>query len=210
MKRKSGSSISWLQRQARDPFVQARQEQGLVARSAFKLQQLRAVRPGDTVLDLGAAPGGWSQIALAAGAAKVVAVDLLPHSLKDTDSRLHWIQGDFTQSDISRQIHHLGPFSVVLCDAAPSYSGQASLDHLRLIILAEAASEVAQAVFDRAHAKRCTMVVKVSRGGQEIQFRDKLKKLFNSVEFVKPEASRQASTEIYLVARGLQSSLLKL
>ena len=201
---RSGSSQQWLQRQARDVFVKERAVHGFVSRAAFKLEQLdsrrRLIRPGCAVLDLGAAPGGWTQVALRRGAGNVVSCDLLPHSIPANDphaSSVRWLRGDFTRPEVQDEISRLlgGRADVVLCDAAPDYGG-GSLDHIRLVALAKTAAELAEKFLGTHGA----LALKVSRGGEEVKLRDALKKRFAKVEFVKPEASRQESSEIYLLA----------
>ena len=201
LQRQSASSKQWLNRQSKDQFVRKRREESFISRSAFKLSELslsqRFIHAKSTVLDLGAAPGGWTQVALRAGARKVVSVDLLPPSLPSNILGVDWIIGDFTTPEVIRQIKEKQErYSVVLCDAAPSYSGQKSLDHMRLITLAEVASDLAS---EMLALKGGTFMVKVSRGGEEIRFRDRLRKQYSKVEFIKPKASRQESTEIYLL-----------
>ena len=201
LQKQSASSKQWLNRQSKDQFVRKRREESFISRSAFKLSELSLsqcfIHAKSTVLDLGAAPGGWTQVALRAGARKVVSVDLLPPSLPPNILGVDWIIGDFTTPEVIRQIKEKQErYSVVLCDAAPSYSGQKSLDHMRLITLAEVASDLAS---EMLALKGGTFMVKVSRGGEEIRFRDRLRKQYSKVEFIKPKASRQESTEIYLL-----------
>ena len=206
-KSKSGSSQMWLQRQARDVFVKERDKQGYVARAAFKLLDMdakrRFLKPRAAVLDLGAAPGGWTQVALRKGCGPVVSCDLLEHSLPPGDPclpQLQWIKGDFTSAEVqARMAARLGgQCDVLLCDAAPDYAGQASLDHIRLIALARTAFDLSDTLLK---ARGGTLVVKVSRGGDEIKLREAMRRKFVSAEFVKPEASRKESTEIYLLAQ---------
>lgn len=201
------SSQLWLKRQARDPFVRQRDEQGFASRAAFKLAALDAkygllkARGGGApkvVLDLGAAPGGWTQVALRAGAL-VTSVDLLPHSITGPEAaRVRWIQGDFDDAAVQAQVAAL-TYDVVLSDMAPSYSGHD--DHVRLIGLAECAFRFAQSHLKPGGALLC----KISRGGEENSFRDLLKTAFASVAFVKPPASRQDSSEMFILARDFKS-----
>ena len=205
--RKSGSSKRWLRRQETDPVRRQAVSEAYISRSAIKLLEIdqasRLLRPSHAVLDLGAAPGGWTQVALRKPVHRVVSVDLLDHSLPKTLPGLHWIRGDFTDEATVRAIQdelaavNRQYFDTVLCDAAPSYTGQQSLDHLRLIALAEEAASLAHRLVSPTKG---AFLVKVSRGGEEIRFREAMRKLFGRAEFVKPKASRQESTEIYLLA----------
>jgi 23S rRNA (uridine2552-2'-O)-methyltransferase len=210
-KSKKLSSHLWLERQGKDLFVQEREKQGFVARSSFKLIDINAkkrfLKTGACVLDLGAAPGGWTQVALREGC-KVVSNDLLDHSIPRNDVSfplIKWIKGDFTLAETQQRI--LAAFErsgnvviifvltklrlfgtgkicdVVLCDAAPSYSGSGSLDHLRLIMLAEKALAISDVVLKEIGA---TLVMKISRGGEEMKLKDAVKRKFKTVEFIKP------------------------
>ncbi len=209
-KSKKLSSHLWLERQGKDLYVREREKEGYVARSAFKLVELNAkkrfLKKGSLVLDLGAAPGGWTQVALRAGC-KVVSNDLLEHSIPTNDvsfGSIRWVKGDFTAVETQQSI--IAAFGtpeggkvcdVVLCDAAPSYSGSGSLDHLRLVVLAEKAFEMSNLVLKD---KGGTLVMKVSRGGDEMKLKEKVKLKFKTVDFIKPDASRKESSEIYMVA----------
>ncbi len=205
--KKTLSSHLWLERQSRDLYVKEREKQGYVARSAFKLQEMderrHFLRPGVSVLDLGAAPGGWTQVALRRGCSPVVSCDLLPHSIEQNDpffGSLRWVKGDFTTPEVQARLLELlgGQCDVMLCDAAPSYAGQASTDHLRLMGLAHKALQLSDTLLKPTDG---TLVVKVSRGGEEARLRDELKKKFAKVEFIKPDASRKDSSEMYLLSK---------
>lgn len=236
------SSQLWQARQAKDVFVRKRDEEGWAARSAFKLtelhERLKLFRPGLAVLDLGAAPGGWTQVALRHGAS-VVSCDLLPHAIPPSDpnlSRVQWIQGlrrslcscrfvvaqrwragDFTDEAVQARLQRPDHYALILSDMAPNYSGVD--DHLRLMGLAERVFHFARqqlssdgklvvkiryGVVFRAVPSLSRMFVECSRGGEENQFRDLLKRHFAKVQFVKPKASRQDSSEIYIVGEGFR------
>lgn len=201
------SSQMWLARQKRDVYVKQRDVQGWAARSAFKLMEmddkLKWLRGGCKVLDLGAAPGGWSQVALRKGA-RVVSCDLLPHNIPQGDpdlGRLCWVQGDFTDARVQQIIStHEAHFNVILSDMAPNYSGVD--DHIRLIGLAETAFRFA---VDEGHlAIGGHFLCKISRGGEEQSFRKVVSSAFAKVTFEKPPASRSNSTEVYLVAQNFK------
>ena len=201
---KSHSSKRWLERQRNDPVVKEARSAGFVSRAALKLHQmdrkLRFLNRSSTVLDLGAAPGGWVQVVLNKPVKQVVAVDLLPPALAlGSNERLTWIQGDMTTEATRARIAEAHPslFSVVLSDAAPSYSGQAQLDHIRLLTLQRFVLEQSRLWLA---PKNATLVMKISRGGEEKAFKEDVEKEFTKVALVKPNSSRKESTEIFIVA----------
>jgi 23S rRNA (uridine2552-2'-O)-methyltransferase len=183
--------------------VVAAKQQGLRSRAAFKLAELddrfRLIRRGARVVDLGAAPGGWTQVSLQRGAARVVGVDLLP---MDPVPGAVLLQGDFTDPDIqARVIAELGgKADLVLADMAPNTTGHAATDHLRIVALAEAALAFALDVL----AEGGGFVAKVFQGGAERAMLDTLKYHFASVRHAKPPASRKQSSELYVVATGFR------
>jgi 23S rRNA (uridine2552-2'-O)-methyltransferase len=201
MARKS-SSGRWKQRQARDPFVRQAQDQGLRSRAAFKLAQIDRqdglLRRGAVVLDIGAAPGGWSQFAAGkvGSAGRVVAVDLLEmEPIQGVDR----IQGDFTDESVIQQvIESIGgaKVDIVLCDMAPNMSGNWSVDQPRVLGLAEAVLEAAERVLKPGG----TMLIKLFQGEGFEGFLEQVRLSFGSVRLRKPAASRRESREIYLVA----------
>jgi len=196
----------------KDIFVKAAQQQGWRSRAALKLQQLDSkltlLRPGSRVLDLGGAPGSWSQVAAAvvgvtrapAEAKKlgqVVLVDLLE---VEEIRGVHAIQGYFTEEEVLREARAAlrgGKADVVLCDAAPSASGDRGVDHLRGVALCEAALW-ASTVEDPLLAPGGHIVLKTSRGGEEGTLMDTMKGVFREVKFHKPQASRSDSREVYI------------
>lgn len=185
--------------------MKRRDEQGWASRSAFKLLEMHekhklALVPGMRVLDLGAAPGGWTQVALRKGCV-VTSLDLLPHSIPPSEphlGKLRWIQGDFTSAAVQSLIAE-EQYALIMSDMAPNYSGID--DHIRLMGLAEGVFH-----FSRAHlVSGGALVIKISRGGEEVSFRDSLKPHFGVVKFVKPDASRKESTEMYVMASGFKA-----
>lgn len=197
------SSRQWLSRHFADPLVQRAQREGYRSRSAYKLLELdardRLLRPGLTVCDLGAAPGGWSQVVVERlqGTGKVIATDLLP---LPPLAGVTFIQGDFRESTVLEQLLSAtgGEVGLVISDMAPNMSGIASIDQARAMALVELATEFAQQVLIR----RGDFLVKVFEGeGIEAWLRN-LRLLFDRVLIRKPKASRSESREIYVVARG--------
>lgn len=200
-KLRSESSRRWLQRQLADPYVTRAKADGWRSRAAYKLMELDDrwgfLRKGARVADLGAAPGGWSQVAMARGAASVVGIDLLP---VDPLAGLTFIQGDFLDdADVARLIAALGgPPDIVLSDMAANTVGHRATDHLRTVALAEAA-----AAFALEHvAPGGAFCAKVFQGGSEGALLARLKQGFAEVRHAKPKASRQESPELFVVATG--------
>ncbi len=193
----------WLSRQLNDPYVLAARKQGWRSRAAFKLIELddrfSLIRPGLRVVDLGAAPGGWAQVAVQRGAAEVVGVDLLPVEAVPGASI---IQGDFNDPALPARLRALmgGPADLVLSDMSPNTTGHAPTDHLRIIALAELALDFALQVL----AEGGGFVAKVFQGGSEKQMLEPMKRAFASVRHAKPPASRKQSSELYVVATGFR------
>ncbi len=197
------SSQQWLQRQLNDPFVKAAKAKGYRARAAFKLTEIddrfHLIRKGSRVVDLGCAPGGWVQVALERGAGEVAGVDLLP---VDPLPPAHLIEGDFTDPDIGpRLLAALGGApDLVLSDMAPNTLGHRRTDHLRIVVLIEAA-----AAFAVDHLKPDgAFVAKAFQGGETAEVIRTLKAHFGDVKHVKPKASRTDSSEVFLVATGFK------
>jgi 23S rRNA (uridine2552-2'-O)-methyltransferase len=203
-KRTIGSQL-WLQRQLNDPYVAAAKAQGWRSRAAFKLieldQKFHLLHRGQRVVDLGAAPGGWSQVAVRAGAARVVGLDLLP---VDPVSGAELIQGDFNDPDMPARLTEMlgGKADLVLSDMAPNTTGHAATDHLRIIALAELALDFAAQVL----APDGAFVAKVFQGGTEKLMLAPMKRMFATVRHAKPPASRKESSELYVVATGFRGS----
>jgi 23S rRNA (uridine2552-2'-O)-methyltransferase len=204
-RRRDAASTRWLERQLNDPYVQAAKAQGFRSRAAFKLAELDdrfgLIRRGARVLDLGAAPGGWTQVAVArAGpSGRVVGVDILP---AEPVAGATMLQGDLTDPAVAaRAVAALGgPADLVLSDMAPNTVGHAATDHLRIMALAEVGADVALAVL----APGGGFVCKVFQGGSEKALLATLKRHFREVRHAKPPASRKDSAETYVVARGFR------
>ena len=199
------SSTRWLEHQLNDPYVQKAKRMGYRSRAAFKLIELddkfHFLTKGAKILDLGAAPGGWTQVALerAGKDARVVGIDLLEiEAIVGADL----LQGDFLDDDAPERLrHHLdGPADVVLTDMAASATGHTQTDHLRIMVLLEAAVDFAAEVLAPGGA----FVGKVLQGGTENQLLAALKRQFKVVKHAKPPASRSDSAEIYVVAMGFR------
>ena len=202
---RSPASARWLERQLNDPYVARAKAAGLRSRAAFKLIELdekfKLLRPGLGVVDLGAAPGGWTQVAIQKGAARVVAIDLLPIDPIPGAAILH---GDFLSADAPDRVRRAlgGPADLVLSDMAANTTGHAATDHLRIMGLAEAALDFAVSVLAPGGAFVC----KLFQGGGERAFQEMLKQRFTRVRHAKPPASRRDSAETYVVAQGFRTA----
>jgi 23S rRNA (uridine2552-2'-O)-methyltransferase len=207
-RRRKPSSTEWLSRQLNDPYVAEAHRLGYRSRAAFKLIQLderfRLLRPGMRVIDLGCAPGGWTQIAAArVGAGKgrgaVVGIDLLP---ADPVAGATLIEADFRDPAAAGRLRASlgGPADLVLSDMAAPATGHASTDHLRIVALTEEAFAFAATVLRPGGA----FVAKVFQGGAEGDLLARLKRAFATVRHAKPAASRAESAETYVVATGFR------
>lgn len=190
-RQRSNSSHQWLQRHLNDPYVAAAKEEGYRSRAAYKLLQLdekfHVLKPGLRIVDLGAAPGGWSQVAAQknGGKGKIVALDILP---MDPISGVDFIQMDFLVDDAPDKLKALlkGQADLVMSDLAPSTTGHAGTDHIRIMMMAEAAVMFAMEVLAPGGAFVC----KFFQGGAEKEVLNQLKKYFAKVKHAKPPASR--------------------
>ena len=202
--KKSKTSKQWMREHVNDPFVQLAQKEGYRSRAAYKLLEIdakdRLLKPGMVVVDLGATPGGWSQVAVArvGRSGKVIALDLLPlDALKGVD----FIQGDFRDEAVLKQFEDLlqgKPVGLVISDMAPNISGVASADQARAVHLAELAME-----FALEHLKpEGSFLVKVFQGAGFEEFHKLMRSRFARVVTRKPKASRDRSSELYLLATG--------
>jgi 23S rRNA (uridine2552-2'-O)-methyltransferase len=204
---RSPASRRWLERHLNDPYVAEAKARGYRSRAAFKLIEMDAkhglLRPGMRVVDLGAAPGGWTQVAVKAvgPAGRVVALDLLPMSAVPGAIVL---QADFTAPETVEALRAAlaGPADLVLSDMAPNTTGHAGTDHLRILALAEAALDFATTVLAPGGAFVC----KLFQGGADRALLERLKRAFARVRHVKPPASRKESREIYVVAQGFRGA----
>jgi len=209
-RQRTASSTRWLERQLNDPYVAEARRLGYRSRAAFKLIELderfHFLRPGQRVVDLGAAPGGWTQIAVRQveaerGKGRVVGLDLLP--VEPIPGAI-LIERDFLAEDAPTLLREAlgGPADVVLSDLAAPTTGHAATDHRRIMALAEDAYAFAREVL----APGGTFIAKLFQGGSEKQLLDALKRDFLSVRHAKPPASRAESAEVYLVAQGFRGS----
>jgi 23S rRNA (uridine2552-2'-O)-methyltransferase len=198
------SSHAWLNRQLNDPYVAAARAKGYRSRAAFKLLELDAkfhfLKKGARVLDLGAAPGGWSQVAAARGAS-VVAADVLE---MEEIPGVTFLRCDLTDPDVPAKlkVELGGAADLVLTDMAAPTTGHRATDHIRTIALVEIALEVAMDVLKPGGA----FVGKVFQGGATGDLLARLKQAFREVRHVKPPASRAESVELYVVATGFKNA----
>lgn len=201
---RTNASTRWLARQLNDPYVQKAKKEGYRSRAAYKLSEiddkLHFLTKGKRVVDLGAAPGGWSQVAVQrCGEGNVVGLDLLeiPEVVGAT-----LLQMDFMDDAAPDALKSLmgGKVDVVLSDMAPNTSGNQKLDHLRIVLLVEAAFHFACEVLKPDGV----FVAKVWQGGAETEVLAEIKRHFSVVKHIKPKASRQDSAETFLVATGFK------
>ena len=204
-KRRTPSSRAWLERQITDPYVARAKREGFRSRAAYKLaeidDQYRLLKPGARVIDLGAAPGGWSEVAArrAGPRGRVVAIDIL--EMKPV-AGVEFLQLDFLDETAPGRLKAMlgGKADLVLSDMAANATGHRRTDHLRIMALAEAAAHFAREVLAEGGSFLC----KVLQGGTEAALLAALKRDFASVKHVKPPASRTDSAELYLLARGFR------
>lgn len=206
MAKKTSSSKAWLREHRNDPYVQRAQREGYRSRACYKLLEIqekdRLLKPGMTVLDLGSAPGGWSQVAvqLVGHHGRVVASDILP---MDSIAGVDFVLGDFTEEAVFAEVlAALGgaPVDVVISDMAPNMSGVNAVDQPRSMYLVELALDMARQVL----APGGSFVAKVFQGeGFDDIFRE-TRSLFGKVLTRKPKASRPRSREVYVVGRDFR------
>jgi 23S rRNA (uridine2552-2'-O)-methyltransferase len=207
--KRSLSSKLWLERQLNDPYVARAKREGYRSRAAFKLieidEKARFLKKGARVVDLGAAPGGWSQIAAKRAGApdhgKVVAIDILD---MDPVPGVMFAKLDFLDPSAPDKLKEMlgGPADVVLSDMAANATGHARTDHLKIMALVELAAEFAHEVLAPGGA----FLAKVLQGGTEASLLAALKRDFAKVQHIKPPASRADSAELYLLATGFRGS----
>lgn len=205
-KQRTPSSARWLERQLNDPFVSRARAEGWRSRAAFKLIEIddkfRLLRRGARVVDLGAAPGGWTQVAVKRGAGTVIAIDYLAMGAIPGAAVLELDFLDPTAPDKLKSALG-GEADVVLSDMAAPTTGHKTTDHLRIIGLAEAALDFAEDVLAPGGAFVC----KVFQGGAASTLLTRLKSRFATVKHVKPKSSRAESAEMYVVAVGFRGSV---
>jgi 23S rRNA (uridine2552-2'-O)-methyltransferase len=199
---------SWIKQHVKDPYVKQSQVDGYRSRASYKLLEIvekdRLIRSGMTVVDLGSAPGGWSQVAarLVGHTGRVYALDLLP---MDSIAGVDFIQGDFTEEDIFDELLRLienRPVDLVISDMAPNLSGNKAVDQPAVMYLAELAVELAEKVL----TSNGVFIAKLFQGQGFDPFVLQVRTLFNGVSIIKPDASRSRSREVYLVAKGLKAN----
>lgn len=203
---RSKSSSRWLQEHFNDPWVRKAQEQGFRSRAVFKLLEIqekdRLLRPGLTVLDLGAAPGSWSQVAvnLVGPRGLVIASDILP---MDPLPGVRFIQGDFREEAVADALLAVSAgrtIDLVISDMAPNMTGDRTVDQTRAIYLAELALDMARRVLRPGG----DLLVKVFQGEGIDLYRNEMRRSFRQLVVRKPKASRARSSEVYLLGRGYE------
>lgn len=203
---KHKTSKAWIHQHINDPYVQRAQAEGYRTRAAYKLLEIDArdklLRPGMRVVDLGSAPGAWCQVALRrlAGRGRVLALDLLPMAPL---AGVEFLQGDFTDDQVLAEFERLvgaTPVGLVMSDMAPNMSGVALTDQARAISLAQRALEFAAGKL----AADGRFLVKVFQGSGLAEFRAAMSGVFSRVEVRKPNASRERSSEVYLLGSGIR------
>jgi 23S rRNA (uridine2552-2'-O)-methyltransferase len=202
--RKSGGS--WRQRQEKDPYVQMARRDGWRSRAVYKLQQIvekePIIRPGMVCVDLGAAPGSWSQYIVRRlhEQVRLIAIDILP---MDALPAVEFIQGDFTEDEVLRlllaKLEDM-PADLVMSDLAPNISGNKTVDQAKSMVLAELALDLAKKTLKR----RGNFICKLFQGQGADAYIAEVRKSFGKVRVMKPKASRPGSSEVYLVARNYQ------
>ena len=201
------SSTRWIERQLNDPYVTKAKQLGYRSRAAFKLQEMdekyNILKPGMAVVDLGAAPGGWCQIALEKQCSKIVAIDLLPI---DELPGVIFMQQDFMADDAPDKLKEAlgGRADVVLSDMAHNTTGHRDTDHLKIMALVEAGYDFAIEILKHGG----TYLAKTFQGGSDNSLLTRMKHDFTTVRHVKPPASRQGSSEMYVLATGFRKNLI--
>ncbi|MGB2180458.1 MAG: 23S rRNA (uridine(2552)-2'-O)-methyltransferase RlmE [Porticoccaceae bacterium] len=199
---------TWIKQHVKDPYVKQSQRDGYRSRASYKLLEIvekgRYIKPGMVVVDLGSAPGGWSQVAarLVGHKGCVVAVDILP---MDPVAGVSFIQGDFTEEEILNQLlDEIGnrPVDLVISDMAPNLTGMKAVDQPAMIYLAELAVDLVQQVM----TEDGIFIAKLFQGEGFDEFVRNTRTVFNVVSLKKPDASRSKSREVYLVAKGLKKN----
>jgi len=198
------SSSRWLKEHFADPYVKKAQQEGFRSRAVYKLLEIhekdKLFKPGMVIVDLGAAPGGWSQLAsrFISPKGKIIALDILP---MDPLPGVDFIEGDFSEDAVLEQLlNHLQGMSVdlVISDIAPNLSGMAAIDNPRAMYLAELVLDFAKQVLK----PEGTFLTKAFQGEGFEQYLKELRKSFKQVVIRKPKASRARSSEVYLLAKG--------
>ena len=203
-KKHSASSKRWLQEHVNDHYVQKANKEGWRSRAIYKLEEIqkkdKLIKPGMTLVDLGAAPGGWSQLAaqLVGDNGQVIACDILP---MDPIVGVDFLQGDFREDAVlDALLNRIGgnTVDIVLSDMAPNLAGNASVDQSRSVYLCELALDMCHQVLKPGGS----FVIKVFQGEGFVEFMNALKQSFTTIKTRKPDSSRSRSREVYLVACG--------
>lgn len=200
------SSTRWIERQLNDPYVTKAKQMGYRSRAAFKLLEMdekyKLLKPGMAVVDLGAAPGGWCQVALERKCSKVVAIDLLP--IDDLPGVI-FMQQDFMEDDAPDKLKEAlgGRADVVMSDMAHNTTGHRDTDHLKIMALVEAGYDFSCEILKHGG----TYLAKTFQGGAENELLARMKIDFTTVRHVKPPASRQDSSEMYVLATGFRKNM---
>ena len=203
---RSKSSNQWMQEHFDDEYVKKAQAMGYRSRSTFKLIEIqekdRIIKPGMNIIDLGAAPGGWSEYAskIVGKKNKVIALDLLDI---DPIDGVDFIQGDFREDDVLDALYKLldgAAIDLVMSDMAPNISGNKAMDQPRSIYLAELALDTAQTVLQKGG----TFLIKMFQGVGFDEYKRDVEKSFSSVIIRKPKSSRARSNEVYILAKGFK------
>jgi 23S rRNA (uridine2552-2'-O)-methyltransferase len=210
-KKKHRSNREWIERHLSDPYVKRSVQEGYRSRAAYKLKEIddkdKLLRPGAVVVDLGAAPGSWTQVVRerltrhGVLQGRILALDILP---MDPLPGVEVLLGDFREEAVEQELERTlagGKVDVVLSDMAPNLSGIAAADAARSLLLAELALEFAV----KHLAPGGVFLVKAFQGSGHSQYVERLKRVFRSVAVRKPAASRESSAEVYLLARGLRA-----
>ena len=204
MATRSKSSQRWLQEHVSDPFVKKAKKEGARSRAIYKLEELvdrdKLLKPGMTVVDLGSAPGSWSQLVQArlAGSGRVIAIDILPMAPM---AGVEFLQGDFRDDEVLAQLETMvgdKPVDLVLSDMAPNKSGMDAVDMPRALYLSELAMDFA----DKHLRTGGTFLIKLFQGVGFDDYVRELRKRYDKVSIRKPEASRKRSPEVYALAQG--------
>jgi len=202
-KRRTNASTRWLERQLNDPYVARAQAEGYRGRAAFKIEEINdkidVLHKGALVVDLGAAPGGWCQVAAKKGC-KVIGLDILE---MDPMPGVDLIQMDFTDDEAPHKLIEMmkgEKADVIMSDMAPNTTGHKNTDHLRIMMLVELAYHFCKDVLK----KDGTFIAKVRQGGAQNELLAEMKKNFKTIKHIKPPASRKESSETYLIAQGFR------
>ena len=205
-KKRSPSSTRWLKEHFDDQYVKKAQKLGLRSRAVFKIDEIlgkdKLLKPGMTVVDLGAAPGGWSQFAIdqVGDKGRVIACDILP---MDSIAGVDFLQGDFREETVlGALLERVGPdkVDVVMSDMAPNMSGTQQVDQARAMYLVELALDMCNQVL----SSNGSFVVKVFQGEGFDAYLNEIRRLFSVVKIRKPDSSRARSREVYIVATGFK------